>query len=170
MCNRLCLAILLCSLLSISACNPFAPAYDEDGFNDQDLLGDRTTLDGFFQYFKNSYELRDTSLYGKLFSNDFQFTYYDFDQAADVSWDKGQEMAISFNLFRNVQQITLDWNYYLQKDESDTVAFVVRSFNLTIVENENTIYSGAGRAKMRLRRSAVDQPWQVYWWFDDSDF
>lgn len=154
----------------VAACNPFAPSFDDEGFDEDELLGDRTTVDGFFQYFKSAYEIRDTSLYGKLFTPDFEFTYYDFDQAAEVSWDKGQEMVVSYNLFRSVQQITLDWNYYLQRDENDTVAFIVRSFNLTIVENENTVYSGTGRAKMRLRRQGPGQPWQAYWWFDDSDF
>jgi hypothetical protein len=170
MCNRKNILLALAFFVSLGACNPFAPSLDEEGLNDADILGDRTTIDGLFQYFKNSYELRDTSLYGKLFTHDFVFTYYDFDQAANVSWDKGQEMAVSFNLFRNVQQISLDWNYYLQREESDTVAYVVRSFNLTIVENENSIISGTGRAKIRMRRPSVDQPWEIYYWFDDSDF
>ena len=162
--------MLVCIALLGAACNPFAPTYDEDGLAGQNFLGDRTTIDGLFTYFKNSYELRDTSLYGKLFSNDFEFNYYDFDQAADVNWDKAQEMALTYNLFRNVQQISLDWNFYVQRDTTETSAAVVRAFNLTIIENENSSYTGAGRARLTLQRDLVTDPWQITSWFDDSDF
>ncbi len=153
------------------SCNPFAPGYDPDGLLTKNLLGDRNTIDGLFVYFKNSYELRDTSLYSKLFSNDFTFTYFDFDQNANVNWDKGEEMALTWNLFRTVNTITLDWNFYVQKDSVDELhAQVIRAFNLTIVENENTIHSSAGRARLTLIRSAATEPWQISYWFDDSDF
>ena len=101
---------LVAGLLFLTACNPFAPEFDPEGLEDQNVLGDRTEIDGFFTFFKNAYELRDTSLYGKLFTNDFTFVYYDFDAAAEQNWDKGQEMAISYNLFRNVKQITRTGN------------------------------------------------------------
>lgn len=167
--NKL-LIILLLATGGMLSCNPFAPAFDEDGLVDQNVLGDRSTIDGLFDYFKNSYEIRDTSLYGKLFSSDFTFTYYDFDQAAEVTWDKGQEMALSYNLFRRVNQITLDWNFYVERQESDTLAAVSRSFNLTIVENESSTFTGTGRAKLKMRRGSVDEEWEIYDWFDDSDF
>jgi ketosteroid isomerase-like protein len=163
--------IWLLLLLALGAgCNPFAPSFDEEGLSDQTILGDRTTLDGVFDYFESAYELRDTSLYGRLFSSDFIFVYYDFEQAAEVTWDKGQEMATHYNLFRNVQQITLDWNFYVEKAVSGDTAYAVRSFNLTIIENESSVFSGTGRAKLRLRRAGEGQPWYIYYWFDDSDF
>jgi hypothetical protein len=157
-------------VLLMAACNPFAPKYDPDGLDDQNVLGDRTDIDGFFTFFKNAYELRDTSLYGKLFTSDFEFVYYDFDQAAEQHWDKGQEMATSYNLFRNVRQITLDWNFYIENTAVGDTANVVRAFNLTIVQDESTVYSGTGRARMRLRRDGPGEVWRVYYWFDDSDF
>lgn len=162
--------MLLSTALAVVACNPFAPAFDEEGLSDQSGLGDRTTIDGLFDYFKNAYEIRDSSLYGRLFSGDFIFVYYDFDQAAELTWDKGQEMVSTYNLFRNVKQITLDWNFYVEKQENGDTANVIRNFNLTIVENENTVYSGTGRAKMRMRRAGEGEPWKIYYWFDDSDF
>lgn len=164
------LLLLFGVLLLGMSCNPFAPRYDADGLTGENFLGDRTNVDGLFTYFKNSYELRDTSLYGKLFSSDFVFTYYDFDQAADVNWDKAQEMALTYNLFRNVQQISLDWNFYVQRDTTETDAAIVRAFNLTIVENESTVYTGTGRARITLRRDFASEPWQITSWFDDSDF
>lgn len=167
--NKTVIAIIL-GLILMVGCNPFAPAYDEEGLSDQNLLGDRTTLDGFFDYFKNSYEIRDTSLYGRILAPEFTFTYFDFDQAAEVSWDRGQELAISYNLFRNVQRITLDWNFYVERFESETEAIVNRNFNLTIVENENSAYTGTGRARLTLRRLAPNEPWKMVHWFDDSDF
>lgn len=163
---------LVCAgmLLFGAACNPFAPAFDPDGLEEQSLLGDRTTIDGLFDYFKNSYEIRDTSLYGQLFSSDFTFVFYDFDQAAELQWDKGQEMASAYNLFRQVRQITLDWNFYVEQNIYQDSAVVVRNFNLTIVENESSSFVGTGRAKLKMRRAGEGEPWKIYYWFDDSDF
>lgn len=156
---------------TLISCNPFAPSYDEEGLLTKNLLGDRNTIDGLFVYFKNAYELRDTSIYSQLFTDDFTFTYFDFDQNANVNWDKGEEMALTWNLFRSVNTITLDWNFYVQKDSLDELnAQVIRAFNLTIVEDENTIHQSAGRARLNLRRNVPTDPWQISYWFDDSDF
>lgn len=152
------------------SCNPFAPEYDENGLADINLLGDPTNIEGFFQLFKNSYELRDTTLYGRLFSPDFIFSYYDFDLGQEINWDRETELNISYNLFQSVQLINLDWNYFTQLDTTLTEAFVVRNFNLTIDENEQTSFSGSGRAKLRLRRERPGDAWKAYSWFDDSDF
>ncbi|MEO1450270.1 MAG: hypothetical protein AAFV07_12130, partial [Bacteroidota bacterium] len=161
------LGLLLTSSL---ACNPFAPTYDPDGLAQVDLLGDPSSIDGYFRLFKNAYELRDTTLYGRLFSQDFQFIYYDADLGQEISWDRDTELTISYNLFTRVLQINLDWNFYSQLDTTETEAVVVRNFNLSIEEDEQTAFSGAGRARLRLRRPSVEQPWQAYSWFDDSDF
>ena len=67
--------LFLALTVVLVACNPFAPAFDEDGLDGQNGLGDRTTIDGLFDFFKNAYEIRDSSLYGKLFTNDFVFVY-----------------------------------------------------------------------------------------------
>lgn len=152
------------------SCNPFAPEYDENGLADVNLLGDPTQLEGFFQLFKNGYELRDTTLYGRLFSSDFIFSYYDFDLGQEINWDRETELNISYNLFQSVQLISLDWNYYTQLDTTATEAFVVRNFNLTIDENEQTSFSGSGRARLLLRRDEPGAAWKAYSWFDDSDF
>ena len=163
------LGVLLATLITLS-CNPFAPSYDEDGLSGQNILGDRTNLDGFFTFFKNAYELRDTSLYGQLFTSDFTFVYPDFETSSEISWDRGQEMDISYNLFRGVKQINLDWNFYISRDSTELEAEITRNFNLNIVQNESAIWSGAGRARLRLRRDAPTDPWKIYYWFDDSDF
>ncbi|MEZ4774788.1 MAG: hypothetical protein R3D00_16505 [Bacteroidia bacterium] len=160
-------ATIVCASLS---CNPFAPAYNPEGLADINILGDPTNIDGFFRLFKNGYELRDTTLYGRLFSRDFTFSYYDPDLGQDISWDRATELITSYNLFQSVLQINLDWNYYTQLDTTDTEALVVRNFNLSIEETEEIVYSGTGRAKLKLRRANPGEAWQAYSWFDDSDF
>ncbi len=158
-------------LITLLGCNPFAPAYDAEGLGDRNLLGDPTTVDGYFQLFKNSYELRDTTLYGRLFAQDFIFTYYDFEQGQEISWDRATEMNISFNLFRSVRLIILDWNYYIQLDTSlVSEALVIRSFNLYIEQDDELAFNGTGRARFRLKRDEPGDPWKAVSWFDDSDF
>jgi hypothetical protein len=158
-------------LITLLGCNPFAPAYDAEGLGDRNLLGDPTTVDGYFQLFKNSYELRDTTLYGRLFAQDFIFTYYDFEQGQEISWDRATEMNISFNLFRSVRLIILDWNYYIQLDTSlVSEALVIRSFNLYIEQDDELAFNGTGRARFRLERDEPGDPWKAVSWFDDSDF
>ncbi|MEO0898406.1 MAG: hypothetical protein AAFY71_18485 [Bacteroidota bacterium] len=151
-------------------CNPFSPAYDPDGLSQVNLLGDQTTIDGFFVRFKNAYELRDTTLYGNLFGKAFIFEYYDQELGQEVSWDRATELLTSFNLFQSSAQINLDWNFYIELDSTTTDALVVRNFNLTIeTENQGT-FSGAGRARMRLNKANPADAWQAVYWFDDSDF
>ena len=165
-----CLLIVLSICLGLPGCNPFAPAYDPDGLSGVNPLGDPTNVEGFFLLFKNAYELRDTTLYGRLFTRDFVFTYYDPDLGQDIEWDRATELNTSYNMFQAVRNITLDWNYFTQFDTSATEAFLVRNFNLTIEENEQRIFSGTGRAQLRLRRDTIGDAWRAYQWFDDSDF
>ncbi|MEM6261030.1 MAG: hypothetical protein AAGI38_00880 [Bacteroidota bacterium] len=168
--KRLHIIWLVIGNLILLSCNPFAPAFDEEGLDESNLLGDPSTLDGYFLLFKNAYELRDTNLYGQLFANDFTFAYYDFDQAQEIRWDRDTELNTSFNLFQSVRQINLDWNYYSQQDTTDTEAYVVRNFNLAIEDEAQTAFVGAGRARFRLRRNQPGDPWKAYFWFDDSNF
>ncbi len=165
-------SILMCCIgwICILSCNPFSPKLDPEGLSQLNQQANRKTIDGVFQYFKTAYETRDTSLYGRLFSNDFVFSYYDFEANVAVNWDRAQELNTSYKLFRNTEQITLDWNYYVQKDSSELEASVVRSFNLTIVQNAQNIFTGTGRARMRMRRPDTQSDWQIWYWFDDSDF
>ncbi|MEM6631772.1 MAG: hypothetical protein AAF694_19005 [Bacteroidota bacterium] len=158
-------------LFILYGCNPFAPAYDPDGLADINLLGDPTTVEGYFQLFKNSYELRDTTLYGRLFAPEFSFTYFDFEQGQEIQWDRATEMNISFNLFRSVRLITLDWNFFVQLDTTQVErAFIIRSFNLFIEQDDEIAFNGTGRARFVLERAGQGQPWQAISWFDDSDF
>lgn len=166
-------SIMLISTLSgvgLLSCNPFAPDIDPEGLAGVNVLGDPTSVDGFFQLFKNAYELRDTALYGRLFAQDFEFAYFDFEQNQEIRWDRATELNISFNLFQSVQQISLDWNFYIQLDTTQTAATIVRNFSLTIEQDEENIFVGTGRARMNLRRVTPGSPWKAFFWFDESDF
>ena len=109
------LYLLVISLL-LSSCNPFAPSYNKNGLNDLNSLGNPISVEGYFKLFKNGYELRDTSMYGRLFAPNFVFEYYDFDKGQNFSWDRTTEMGISYRLFQSVQQINLEWNFFVQLD------------------------------------------------------
>ncbi|MDX1430468.1 MAG: hypothetical protein R3282_09275, partial [Rhodothermales bacterium] len=79
-------------------CNPFAPALKEgDPFGD--LLGDPTTIEGFFTNFRNAYELRDISIYEPLLDSSFVFIYFDFDAQIEREWGFGQDLESTRRLF-----------------------------------------------------------------------
>ena len=56
-------SVFYCGLIALSlyACNPFAPGLEEVNPNTDELLGNRRNIDGVFEWFKNSYELKDTT-------------------------------------------------------------------------------------------------------------
>lgn len=160
-------------LLFVAGCNPFAPGLDEEVRPElAHAFGDRSNLDGFFEYFRNSYELRDSTLYGQIISSDFRFTYLDFETSNEQQWDRGTEMLSTYNMFRNVQSASLQWTNYIYIDTTsfDTLAIVERAFNLNIVQTEQNIFRGTGSAYFTLTREAPGQPWQIRSWFDKSDF
>ncbi|MCI4668360.1 MAG: hypothetical protein MRZ79_09490 [Bacteroidia bacterium] len=167
---RIKFGLFMLLVLGMWSCNPFAPAYDPDGLAQADLLGDPSNIDGFFQRFKNAYELRDTALYGELFSKDFIFEYYDQELGQTISWDRATELLTSFNLFQSSLQINLDWNFYVELDSTTNDALVLRNFNLTIETEEQGTFSGSGRARFRLQKGNSAATWKAVYWFDDSDF
>lgn len=160
-------------LLTAAGCNPFAPGIDDEVRPQlEHAFGDRSQLEGFFEYFRNAYELRDSTLYGRIISPDFRFTYLDFKNNSEQQWDRGTEMLSTYNMFRNVQSASLQWNNYIYVDTTsfDTLAIVERAFNLNIIQTDQNIFRGTGSAYFRLTRKASGQPWQIRSWFDKSDF
>ncbi len=159
-------------LLVVSACNPFAPSLDEVQLNQEEILGNRRTINGFFEWFRNSYELRDSTMYGRLLAPEFTFTYLNFQNSTEESWDRNVEMQTTFNLFRGVKSINLQWNQYIELDTItyDTLARAERSFNLIITQDDNNIYRGVGSALLILRRDSPTGYWRMQSWYDKSDF
>ena len=71
--------------------NPFAPSLEEHAA-DESLISDQKNIDGVFQNFQYAYTFNDTTIYGKILSSDFIFSYRDYDKGVDVSWGRYEEM------------------------------------------------------------------------------
>jgi hypothetical protein len=164
-------ACFLPLLLLANGCNPFAPALDDAIIDRSKLLGDRRTVKGLFEWFRNSYEMRDTLIYGQMLAPDFRFTYKNFANNNDEYWDRASEMRSAYNMFRSVKNTSLQWNNYVYADTltSDSIASVERYFNLNIVQDEQNVFRGTGSARLLLKRDANGE-WQISDWYDKSDF
>ncbi len=159
-------------LLIVNGCNPFSPALDDTAVGPT-ALGDRTTVRGFFEYFRNAYQLRDSTLYGQLLTRDFQFTYINFDDNSTQTWTRDVDVLSTYRLFRGIRSATLQWQQYVEADtigRGDTLAVVERVFNLVINQDDENVFRGVGSARIELRRRAKGEPWRMRMWFDKSDF
>lgn len=159
--------------LAISACNPFAPAVDNTLIDRNALLGDRHSVKGLFDYFRNTYELRDSLLYGRMLARDFRFQSYDYTNSNSLFLDRDQDMLYTYKLFTepSVKSISLLWASYYNADTAinDTLARVERNFNLTVVQGEQSITRATGRANLTLARPDKFSEWKIKYWVDNSD-
>jgi hypothetical protein len=133
-------------------------------------LSDQTTIDGVFQNFQYAYTFRDTAIYGKIISNDFVFTYTDYDLGYDVSWGRDDEMKTSYGLFQNSQQLNLIWNNIILSTSDSTTAEIVRGFNLTITFSPTDVITLDGRVDMSLKKDPQSGKWLISKWIDESNF
>lgn len=168
-----CCLLLLATLLGglASGCNPFAPALGEgDAFGD--LLGDPTTVEGFFTNFRNAYELRDLSLYEPLIDSSFVFQYTDFDAGIERQWSFAQELESTRRLFQNAALIQLQWSQIISQDQlaPNRQTRVVRSFNLTIALEGGDVFRGDGNVNFLLVRPDSTSAWKLRFWRDESEF
>lgn len=163
--------LLLTLLVFIVGCkNPFAPAYDENVGGDKPAISDQKDIQGVFQNFNYAYTFKDTTIYGRLISQDFTFTYRDYDKGFDVSWGRFDEMRTTLGLFQNAQRLDLIWNNIILFTQDSSSANIVRSFNLTIVFNPADVIRVDGRVNMALRKEQESQRWQIVRWIDESNF
>ncbi|HMB94293.1 MAG TPA: hypothetical protein VKP65_25820 [Rhodothermales bacterium] len=154
----------------LAACNPFAPDLREgDPFGS--LLGDQTTVEGFFTNFRNAYELRDLSLYEPLLDSSFVFEYFDFDAGIDREWGFSQELTSTSRLFQNAGLIQLQWNQILSQQVLDAgrQSQVVRSFNLTISLEGGEVFRTDGNVNFLLVRPDTMAVWRLRRWRDESE-
>lgn len=153
-------------------CNPFAPKLEDIVVDRNQVLGNRNSVAGFFDWFRSSYELRDTLLYGQMLARDFQFSYLDFTNNNTVYWDRDIDMRTTYNLFRAAKSTSVQWQHYVYADtlNSDTSASVERYFNVTVVLDDQSIFRSTGSARIVLRRKSKFDFWQIVSWFDKSDF
>lgn len=168
---RIILPVLFFLGIWASGCiNPFAPGEsDEDPLDD--ILGDPTTVEGFYQRFKSSYELRDTSLYGPLLHSDFEFSFRDEDENVDVTWSRTEDMTSTHNLFMQALDIQLQWSNFItiETNEDKTRTQAIRRFDLSVLLENNERLHTDGSANFTLVRPDSTQPWELISWRDESE-
>lgn len=157
-------------MLMLASCNPFAP-HLEEGYPYAHLLGDPTTIDGYFVAFRSAYELRDISLYEPLIDSAFVFLYTDFDVGIEREWGFIQELESTRRLFQNAVGVQLQWNQVITQNELEpyTRIRVVRSFNLTIALEGSDAFRGDGNVNFLLVRRDSTDAWRLQRWRDESE-
>jgi hypothetical protein len=150
--------------------NPFSPAYDTSEGNASSAISDLKTIDGVFKNFQYAYTFKDTVIYGQLISQDFIFTYRDYDLNYDVSWGRDEEMKTTYGLFQNSQRLDLIWNNIYLSSEDSLTATIVRGFNLTVTLSSIDILRVDGRVNLSLRKDPNTQKWKINQWTDESNF
>lgn len=161
------IVIILVAFGVLTSCeNIFSPSLDDSGSTN--IISDQMTIDGVFTNFKYAYTFKDTSVYSALLTEDFLFTYRDYESGFDVSWDKSTEMRTTSRLFQNSQKTDIIWNnvtVYL----GDSLNFnVKRSFNLTVTFNPSNVVRLFGFADMNFSRPDINSPWKIKKWRDES--
>jgi hypothetical protein len=161
------IAVILLALGMLTSCeNIFAPALDESGSTN--IISDQKTIDGVFNNFKYAYTFKDTSVYSALLTEDFLFTYKDYETGFDVSWDKPTEMRTTSRLFENSQKTDIIWNNITLYLGDSLNVNVKRSFNLTVTFNPSNVVRLFGFADMNFSRPDIDSPWRISKWRDES--
>jgi hypothetical protein len=165
--------VILCCIVLIIIffqCNPFAPTIETEDQSSNSLTGDQKTIEGLFLNFKYAYAFKDTTLYGKLLTDDFTFIYRDYDQGVDISWGRDEEMQITDRLFQNSQTLDLIWNNIFSTSGDSTLINVIRFFNLSITFNPSDIMTIDGKVNLTLERASSDEVWKIKSWRDESDY
>lgn len=153
--------------IAVAACdNPFAPALDNNNLSSQNLISNRSSVDGIFQNLQYAYTFKDSTIYGQLLSNEFLFTYRDYDRGVDISWGRDEEMRVTNGLFQNSQRLDLIWNNIIFMTSDSTN--IIRGFNLTITFNPTDIIFVEGRVNLYLKKDNNNK-WQISQWIDESN-
>jgi hypothetical protein len=150
--------------------NPFAPKIDENFENVKAPISDQTDIAGVFQNLQYAYTFKDTTIYGKLITGDFTFTYHNYDLGFDVTWGRDDEMIATYGLFENSQRLDLIWNNIVLSTEDSLTANIIRSFNLTVTLNATDVMRVDGRVNLSLQRDAETRKWKINRWIDESNF
>lgn len=149
----------------VSCFNPFSPEID-NSITTENILSDQKSVEGVFQNFKYAYTFKDTSIYGQLLSENFVFTYFDYDLGVDVSWDRTTDLRTTEGLFTNTQDLKLVWNNIVFEEGDSLNVDVKRGFNLTITFNPNDVINFYGFVDMSLTRLRTDDKWKIKLWRD----
>jgi hypothetical protein len=160
-----CLFIFAICTYTAGCFNPFSPAVDNSP-STENILSDQKSVEGVFQNFKYAYTFKDTSIYGQLLSENFVFSYFDYDLGVDVSWDRTTDMRTTEGLFTNTQDLKLIWNNIVYQEGDSLAVDVKRGFNLTITFNPNDVINFYGFVDMTLIRPSAADKWKIRSWKD----
>jgi len=146
-----------------SCLNPFAPILGEFGGRS---WTDQTTVGELLQNFALSYDYRDSLHYADCLSESFVFNYFDIENGRSDRWFRDTDLKATGAIFRNYEQIALEWSQVPVQVESfsqsdTTILFRVR-FNL-LLDEEVPIF---GYAQFTTRREGEGK-FQILNWQDD---
>ena len=167
---KISLPIFFIGLLIYSCTNPFAPKLSDDLGDSGPPISDQTTIEGLFQNFQYAYSFQDTLIYGQLITQDFTFTYRDYEQGYDVNWGRDEEMRTTNGLFENAERLDLIWNNIVLSTVDSLNANIVRSFNLNITFNPTDVVRIDGRVNLSLQQDPATKKWYMNRWIDESNF
>jgi hypothetical protein len=160
------LSVFIFLSFHFSCNNIFSPNIDTT--NPTSILTDQKTVEGLFQNFQYSYTFKDTTVYGELLTDNFIFTYRDYESGFDVSWGRPTEMKTTDGLFQYSQKCEVIWNNIIYQSGDSLDQSVKRSFNLTITFNPNDIVRINGFADITLTRPSANDKWKIEKWRDES--
>lgn len=115
-----------------------------------------------------AYTFKDTTIYGQILSDDFIFTYRNYDLGYDVSWGREEEMKVTHGLFNNSERLDLTWNQDILSTVDSLSGNIVKSFNLTITFNPSDVIRVDGRVNLSLDKKSGK--WKINRWIDESNF
>jgi hypothetical protein len=157
----------ICFVAALCSCNPFSPAIDNT-LSQEAVSAD--SVGGFFEIFREAYQLQDTVIYGRLLAPDFIFSYRDYDRGLDLEWGRDEDMQTTGALFAASQSLDLLWGDILDSSGDDTIYDITRAFSLVVTFNPDNILQVDGRAIFTLTRPTKNDPWQAILWRDESNF
>lgn len=166
--------VLLSLALLILACeyNPFFPPETTSLYQGQNIIESQITPEGTLKNFESAYEFRDSILYAGVLDSSFIFvsTNYNVSPPQSILWGRDEDLLVTSRLFRNFQQIQLDWGQdlvHLYNDDSSWIN-IRRLFNLTL-DGGIDIPPIRGEADFQLVRKP-DSLWRITRWEDYSNF
>jgi len=167
--KKIFLTIIFILCIFTSCINPFAPTA-VDGDIDGPILGDQTTVEGFFQNFLYAYNLKDTVVYGNLLAADFTFLYRNYEKNMDLSLSRPEDMLTTYRLFNAAQNLDFIWNEIIINEGNELERIIARSFNMTITFSQMDIVRPNGRVHFILKRDREDADWKLHTWRDESNY
>ena len=161
--------IILFVLITFSCSNPFAPKLVEEE-KIESVLADQSEVDGLFFNWSLAYNFQDTVIYTRLLSDNFTFSFRDFELGVDKSWGRQADMLTTNKLFQTAEFIELNWNEYIFSNGDSLNWDATRNFSLKITFSIDDIVNITGRARVKLIRPSSTEDWLIQTWIDESNF